>query len=148
MTQARHTHMRIHRLALAASLLMGVPAAQAQSVEAKFESADTDGDGRLSLHEYLAGGEQAFRAIDKNKDGIVTARELAEHLMSDSRNPMPLDGALIVGQAGVREWDRNGDGRASWDAYRAYQEGLFRRSDANGDGQLTLEEFKTFARGD
>lgn len=45
-----------------------------------FKSADTDGDGKLSLDEYKAAGkgntEKRFTAADTDKDGFLTADEL------------------------------------------------------------------------
>lgn len=131
-----------------AGFLIVVPVANAQSVEEKFRSADADRDGRVSLREYLAGGEQYFRNIDKNGDGYIAPQELAESLMTGLPSQVHARGALIVADASVREWDLNSDGRVSWTEYRTYQEGLFKRSDANGDGYLTLQEFMTFARND
>lgn len=70
-------------MALALVVVFGVGAASA--TEAKpcpdtFKALDKNGDGKLSLDEFKAGGkdntEDAFKAKDANKDGALTVEEL------------------------------------------------------------------------
>ncbi len=37
---------------------------------------DTDGDGAVSLSEFQAAHERMFKAIDADKDGRITVREV------------------------------------------------------------------------
>lgn len=36
---------------------------------------DQNGDGRITLNEYLAGREQSFAQLDKNRDGVISREE-------------------------------------------------------------------------
>ena len=44
----------------------------------KFKKMDTDGDGQISLDEFLARAEQRFEKMDGDEDGYVTATEYKE----------------------------------------------------------------------
>jgi Ca2+-binding EF-hand superfamily protein len=43
--------------------------------EAAFRAADKNGDGKLSMDEYIAARMQDFEAADRNKDGVLTRGE-------------------------------------------------------------------------
>jgi Ca2+-binding EF-hand superfamily protein len=77
--------------ALAAVSLALAPAAQAQSYDmalsqltSKFQAADKNGDGKLSLQEAKDGGMTRvvanFKTIDTDKDGYVTFAQLKAQL--------------------------------------------------------------------
>ena len=57
----------------------GVASAQAPDPAAIIKNWDKDGDGSVSKDEWVAAGRPAerFDAVDANKDGKVTAEELA-----------------------------------------------------------------------
>jgi Ca2+-binding EF-hand superfamily protein len=57
----------------------GVASAQAPDPAAIIKNWDKDGDGAVSKDEWVAAGRPAerFDAVDANKDGKVTAEELA-----------------------------------------------------------------------
>ena len=65
--------------AAAVALLAGAASAQAPDPAAIVKSWDKDGDGAVSKDEWVAAGRPAerFDAVDANKDGKVTAEELA-----------------------------------------------------------------------
>ena len=44
----------------------------------KFEMADTNGDGQVSLDEYLAKAKERFAKKDTNGDGVITKEEAKE----------------------------------------------------------------------
>jgi len=90
---------------------------------------DADGDGRISRDEFI-GSPSIFDRWDADKDGFVTADELAKGLAA----PKPAPKA---------EPRRGGDGdRPGGDPERAKRqaEGLLKRLDKDGDGKLTGEE--------
>ena len=70
-------------MALALAVVFGVGSAvaaeQAKSCPDTFKALDKNGDGKLSLDEFKAGGkdntEEAFKAKDANKDGFLTVDE-------------------------------------------------------------------------
>lgn len=55
-------------------------AARGHAMRAGFiKRLDTDGDGRVSKAEALAGAEERFNRADANKDGYLSADELPRH---------------------------------------------------------------------
>lgn len=63
---------------VALSLLMGssvFAATEGNSGTAFLHHFDTDKDGKVSLDEFRAPGDQSFRTIDANGDGFATADE-------------------------------------------------------------------------
>jgi Ca2+-binding EF-hand superfamily protein len=45
----------------------------------KFRKMDTDGDGRLTSAEHMAGAQEMFTKMDANGDGAVTMEEMKAH---------------------------------------------------------------------
>jgi Ca2+-binding EF-hand superfamily protein len=41
---------------------------------------DSDGDGTISLPEFQAAHERIFKAMDTNKDGVLTMQEIQEFM--------------------------------------------------------------------
>lgn len=76
---------------------------------------DTNGDGKISVDEYLAD----FAKMDANHDGSIDATEA------------PQGGGDFIGS-----FDANGDGKVSKDEFLAD----FRQMDKNGDGFVELSE--------
>lgn len=105
--------------------------------------ADTDGDGTMSLAEFVASRtarlEEQFARMDKDGDGKINEREaeaaaeqmrqLAAAGRPGSRRP---DGPRPQRPAGERT-DRPGSG--------PFGEQAFERLDGDGDGKLSREEF-------
>jgi Ca2+-binding EF-hand superfamily protein len=61
----------------ALALAMAVPArAQVMATADYLERMDADGDGRVSLAEYLDWMGYAFHAMDRNGDGMLTPDEV------------------------------------------------------------------------
>jgi Ca2+-binding EF-hand superfamily protein len=63
---------------LCIALLLGAGAAQAQVADTGtyLQRMDTDGDGQVSVDEYVAWMMYAFDRMDRNGDGVLSADEL------------------------------------------------------------------------
>ncbi|NLA68878.1 MAG: hypothetical protein GX856_11680 [Gammaproteobacteria bacterium] len=97
---------------LAAACPPGPARADVTAPRGYLERMDTDGDGRVSLDEYLEWMGYAFHAMDRNGDGVLDAAELP-----------------------------GGRGRAvTLEQHRARLSAGFARQDANGDGHLDAAE--------
>ncbi len=93
-------------------LVAGAAAAQVTESSEYLKRMDTDGDGRVSLEEYLAWMSYAFDQRDRNGDGVLTADELP------GGRGKPVTRAEHVATLTAR----------------------FRKQDANGDGYLSAKE--------
>ncbi|AEQ94507.1 EF hand domain protein [Xanthomonas oryzae pv. oryzicola BLS256] len=104
--------MRRLLIACLASLPAVAAQAQVQDSQQYLQRMDTDGDGRVSLDEYLAWMSYAFDQRDTNHDGVLQGDELP------GRRGKPITRA----------------------AHRATLIERFARQDANGDGYLNARE--------
>lgn len=139
---------------------------------ARFEEADADGDGALSLDEFLAQGDPRFDRMDANGDGFVTTEEaavVAEEMRArhaerhaerfgDGERPEPPEGAPERPERGDRpgpppfedmlaQIDSDGDGQVSADEAEAQRAMRFATLDSDGDGLLTQDEMRAGFRG-
>ncbi len=105
---ARRSSCWVMLLALAA----GSAVAQVTDSGEYLKRMDTDGDGRVSLAEYLAWMSYAFDQRDRNGDGVLTADELP------GRRGKPVTRADHIATLTAR----------------------FKKQDANGDGWLSAKE--------
>ena len=85
----------------------------AQSGQSYFEIVDLDGDGRISVPEYLERFSYAFRQMDRNRDDVVDERE-----------------QLVAGSP-----------RLTLAQLHAQLQAQFARQDKNRDGTLSPREF-------
>jgi len=67
--------------------------APGRSAEAIIAAADNDGDGKLTLAEWMANSNAQFAATDLNGDGVIDRAEW------DARRAQPLDGASAASPA-------------------------------------------------
>lgn len=95
---------------------------------------DTNGDGRISLDEYLAGASARFKAMDTQGSGSVTAAQIAASPQAVKRNQM-------VANFLVKRMDTAGNGYITGDEYLARAKARFAKLDKKGDGKLTVDEF-------
>lgn len=102
----------------------------------RFETADLDNSGGLTRDEAIKGGfsSQAFQAVDRDNDRIVTVYEIGVYL-SDR----------------AREWvevDSDGDGRisrAEADAHPTMGQ-VFSQADSDADGILRKQEHEAWSQ--
>ena len=112
--------------------------------------ADTDGDGKVSLDEFIrartAALEQAFARLDADGDGKLDEKEAeagAEQMRSmvgGGRAGLRPDGPRPPRPEGDRP-GRPGEDRQQRTGAGAMVEQGFERMDADGDGKLSKEEF-------
>jgi len=131
------------RLALFAALTSITAAAFAQQVEgsSKFfdhmlQKWDANGDGRISLDEYLAAAGAHFQQIDTQSKGAVTADQIANSPKAHSRIEHRASGL-------VKHLDTASNGYITQDEFVAAAKKRFAKLDRNGDGKLTPDELST-----
>lgn len=138
---------------------------------ARFVQADADRDGLVRREEaelWARRGraqnlEQRFRRLDLDRDGVVSARELATH-RGFARFDLDGDGRVTrdeltranLGEAPLghgrswlgrfETWDRNGDGVVTRSEVQHEAGRRFREGDANRDGVLSRAEAKSRRR--
>lgn len=107
-----------------------------------FGRADTDGDGKVSKEEFMAGpnaNEQMFKRFDRNGDGYLSPDDIRQRgglrLPQPPARPQTFDPAQL---------DKNGDGKLSYEEATDFFPPLLReafdRLDANKDGYVTMDE--------
>ena len=96
-------------MGLAAMLILGAAAAQADDY---FSKVDRDGDGRVSLHEFLERMSFAFRQMDVNRNDVLEPGE--QHIPDAPQITLAQHHERFTAQ--------------------------FRRQDANNDGFLSATE--------
>jgi len=99
---------------------------------------DTDGDGRISLNEYLAGATARFKAADTKNAGVLSAEQLASSPQAQKHN-------LRAASRIVRHLDTTKKGYVTADDFVAEAQQRFAKLDTQGTGKVTLEQFSAAA---
>ena len=102
---------------------------------------DRNGDGRISLDEYLAEAADHYRSIDAANKGRVDAADIAS-------SPAALERIDRRAEHLVARLDSAGAGYVTADEFAAAAQKRFARLDRNGDGRLTPDEFAGSHRAD
>ncbi|HET9189535.1 MAG TPA: EF-hand domain-containing protein, partial [Rudaea sp.] len=99
---------------------------------------DTNGDGRISLDEYLAAATKRFQSIDTQNKGSITAADIVA-------SPQTVQRDQKMAQRFVARMDKAGNGYVSKDEFLAAASNRFARMDSAGTGQVTLAQFEAAA---
>lgn len=132
---------KFYAAAFCAAMSFGISApvlAGGENCAEKMTSLDAEGSGtQISASEHAAQATKRFKAMDANKDGLITAAEIgashgaesaawAKHRISSTEKIAQLDG------------DR--DGVLTPAEYAAGSQRMFERLDTDSDGTLTAAE--------
>jgi Ca2+-binding EF-hand superfamily protein len=124
-------------LSLYVSAQAGNPAApdgaRADLFQHMLQKMDTNGDGRISLDEYLAAATVRFKSIDSQNKGTIDAADIAS-------SPEAIKRIDHRANALVRHLDSAGNGYITPDEFVAGAQKRFARLDKNSDGKLTPDE--------
>ncbi|MBM2576378.1 hypothetical protein JQC91_08665 [Jannaschia sp. Os4] len=140
---------------LIALILLAAPVAAQESydgtpdygramVERMAETADADGDGRISYPEVDALAKAVFPSIDADGDGAVTRDEMVgwEYGFADLAAFRGRDEAFRATVNVVFDiFDRDDDGRVTPSEHVAAAAHSARYADRDGDGTLSREEY-------
>jgi Ca2+-binding EF-hand superfamily protein len=116
-----------------------------------FQALDADRDGAISAAE-LANAPGSLKALDKNGDGKLTEDEVRPQFGGrgrGGRGDEPGETAAPSADEMVQTlmaFDKNGDGKLTKDELPERMQGLFDRADANHDGVLTADEIRKSAQ--
>jgi Ca2+-binding EF-hand superfamily protein len=122
-------------ISLAASPLCLAAQADAHAGRARehLQQADVNGDGRVSLDEFVAAAGARFATIDVGHKGAVDAADLAS-------SPAALERIDHRAARVVSRLDLAGNGYVTEDEFIAAAQKRFARRDRNDDGRLTPDE--------
>lgn len=120
-------------IALAQATDPGAPGAHANFYQHMLQKMDSNGDGRISLDEYLAASGARFKSIDSQNKGSIDATDIASSKSAIERIDQRAN-------ALVKHLDTAGDGYVTQDEFVAAAQKRFGRLDRNGDGKLTADE--------
>lgn len=102
-----------------------------------FDKLDADNDGNLSREEVTKARQNRMKGIDKDKDGYISADDLAAHKAERSAKHQERRHARFV-----EHFDKNDDGRVSVEELQSYESGRFARADTDNDGKISREEWQ------
>lgn len=114
-------------IATALAVVLGLGAASAvraaldEATQKSFDSADVDGDSKVSWEEYRNRMLHVFHAMDHNGDGRLTPDETPP---AKDKSGQPVKGGTVT-----------------IEAYTDSIETVFKKADADGDGALSPDEW-------
>lgn len=113
---------------VATTVLLGFSQPALAARGASFQAIDSSGDGKLDLDEIKKAAAAKFDALDRNRTGTLTRREV---------------GRLRLSRKDFAAADPDKDGTLSKDEYLALAEQRFKALDTKQAGALTLAEFNS-----
>jgi len=119
--------------AIAQSASPPAPGAHSNFFQRMLQKMDTNGDGRISLDEYLAAAGARFKSVDSQHKGSIDAADIASSKVAIARIDRRAQGM-------VKRLDTAGNGYVTLDEFTAAAQQRFARLDKNGDGKLTADE--------
>jgi len=123
----------------AAAIAQQTPAAS-KFFDRMLQKWDANGDGKISLDEYLAAAGSRFAQIDAQNKGAVSADQIASSPHAQQRLERRAEGL-------VRHLDKAGKGYVTQDEFVAAAKTRFAKLDSNNDSKLTPNELSV-AHGD
>lgn len=119
---------------------------QLQQTKVRFAAVDSDRDGLISTAEYQQSGERAFRFIDQNNDGVISAADPAPRQARSSNRPVTRQNTLVMptthsAKGMLAMYDQNQDGNVSQAEYLTSRTEAFNRTDTDRDGVLSPDEY-------
>jgi Ca2+-binding EF-hand superfamily protein len=114
-----------------------------------FLALDTDKDGVISAAE-IANSATALKSLDRNGDGKLTEDEVRPQMggrggRGDGPGETPPPSADEMVQT-LMAFDKNGDGQLTRDELPERMHGLFDRADTDKNGVLTVDEIRKAAQ--
>jgi hypothetical protein len=108
--------------------------------EARFESMDTNDDGKVSPDEHAAAALRMFEKMDTNADGKVTAAEMTA--AKQNLTGKKAERGEMTAAEKIKKVDTNGDGVLTADEHAEGARSMFDKMDTNHDSSLSKSEVK------
>jgi Ca2+-binding EF-hand superfamily protein len=110
------------------------------AADSQLKQMDTNGDGRVSLAEYLAEVHVRFDKLDTNRDAVIDASELYSFPEPRRTGRVRTGASAVSPTLKLGQADQNADGQISRAENDADAEAHFAAMDTDRDGVLSGNE--------